>query len=267
MVLAFIFLFMTQAGAEIQTAMPGWTDDALTVPSSVVSIEANAFQGVPATGVVLPSSVTNVSPNAFNGMENLAYICVLNDNVSLGANSLGTMDSDIQIWAHEGSTAEEYAEAYNLTFVRLYTFEESLMEYAASKLGTKYVRGSWDCVLYVRNCYLTVFGILLPDTCRGMEKLNESSLVASQHLQITRITDLNALKTGDIICWKNDEVNYCTHVGMYVGAGKVNGVNYSSGVFIENSSGAGKVRYWRIEMNNPQSYYVRNFICAWRILP
>ena len=263
----FLMLSGMFAGAAVKTTIPDWAGSALNIPSGVVTVEANAFDGVGASDVVLPLSVRSVEANAFSGMDNIKRICVLNDSVTLGKNALGIKGADVEIWGHLGSNAEKYADDYELKFVRIYTYEESLMDYAASKLGTKYVNGSWDCVLYVRNCYLTVFGIKLPDTCRAMEKLSSSSLVSSQKLNVTRITDINALKTGDIICWKNDEVSYCTHVGMYVGAGKVGGVSYSKGVFIENSSGAGKVRYHRILANSPTDYYTRNFICAWRILP
>ena len=246
--------------------MPDWVDDAIQIPYGVTSVETEAFSGTVTAGIVLPSTVKTVQPNAFSGIKGLERICVLSDNAVFAKNALGTKDETKEIWGHMDSTAEAYAEEYGYTFVRIYTNEDQLMQYAATKLGTKYVRGRWDCVLYVRDCYLEVFGVTLPDTTRAMERLNESSLVSEQKLNVTRITDIRQLKTGDILCWCNDEVTYCTHVGMYVGKGTVKGVEHSSGVFIENSNGAGQVRYNYISPNGT-GYYTRNFICAWRILP
>ena len=266
LLLCLCLLAAPAAGAERHAYLPEWAEGALSVPEGVVSIEHNAFEDVNVTGVVLPGSLASVGANVFANCESLERICILSENASFGPNALGAAGENKEIWGFLGSTAEEYAEEYGYTFVRLYTYEEELMSYAASKLGTKYVRGSWDCVLYVRDCYLHVFGIRLPDSCIGMQYLSSSYLVPQQHLTVTRITDITQLKTGDILCWKNDEVSYCTHVGMYVGEGTYNGHHYSSGIFIENSQGAGKVRYNYIPSSG-SSYYYRNFICAWRVLP
>ena len=264
--LVLLCVFGAAAQAEMDYWMPEWADDALRLPYGIEVVESDAFSGVGSTGLILPSTITYVQANAFAGMEGIERICILAPNARLGKNALGTKDEHKEIWGFLDSTAEKYAEEYGYTFVRIYTNEDELMRYAASKLGTKYVRGSWDCVLFVRNCYLHVFGVSLPDTCRVMEHLDQSSHVRNQRLNVTRITDIRQLKTGDIICWCNDEVNYCTHVGMYVGAGTVNGKKYSAGVFIENSNGAGKVRYNYISPTGT-GYYTRNFICAWRVLP
>ena len=265
-VLTAILALAQLAAADQDYWKPEWANDALEVPYGITLIEKEAFLGINANSIVLPSTIKNVQANAFAGIKGIERICVLSDNAVFGKNALGTKDETKEIWAHLDSTAEAYAEEYGYKFVRIYTNEDQLMQYAASKLGTRYVRGSWDCVLYVRNCYLTVFGITLPDSTRAMEKLDESSLVKKQKLNVRRITDINQLKTGDIICWCNDEVTYCTHVGMYVGRGTVKDKEYKSGVFIENSNGAGNVRYNYISPTG-SGYYTRNFICAWRILP
>ena len=266
LLLVLLSTFGALAQADSDYWLPDWADGALKLPYGVELVEQSAFEDTAVKGVVLPSTVRSVQANAFAGIDGLERICVLSANASFGKNALGAKGETKEIWGYLNSTAEAYAEEYGYTFVRIYSNEDQLMQYAASKLGTKYVRGSWDCVLYVRNCYLTVFGVTLPDTCRAMEKLSESSLVSKQKLHVTRITDIRQLKTGDIICWCNDEVSYCTHVGMYVGEGTVSGKKYSSGVFIENSNGAGRVRYNYISPTGT-GYYTRNFICAWRILP
>ena len=259
------------ARAEIKTYMPLWAENAVRVPDGVAVIEESAFESTAAEGVVLPASVQRVGANAFADCSQLKRVCVLGMDTEFAANALGQIRPDMEIWAFPGSTAEAYAESKGITFVRMYTYSEDLMAYAASKLGTKYVRGSYDCVLYVRDCYKTALGIILPDTCVAMEHLDESYLVRTQKLNVRRIDNIADLRTGDVICWNNEAVEYCTHVGMYVGAATVNGKQYSSGVFIENSNGAGRVRYNFIypPKNNGERelYYTRTFICAWRILP
>ena len=266
LLLCLCLLVSPAAGAELHAYLPEWADGALVVPDGVVSIEHNAFENLTVSGVVLPGSLESVGANAFAGCDNLERICVLSRDVSFGPNALGAAGENKEIWGFLGSTAQVYAEQYGYTFERLYTYDEELLSYAATKLGTKYVRGSWDCVLFVRHCYLHVLGIRLPDSCIGMQNLSASYLVAQQHLNVRRITDITKLQPGDILCWKNDEVSYCTHVGMYVGEGDYNGHHYNSGIFIENSQGAGKVRYNYIPSSG-SSYYYRNFICAWRVLP
>ncbi|MBR5750951.1 MAG: C40 family peptidase [Clostridia bacterium] len=265
------FLMVPTVHAEPKTYMPLWASEAMCIPDGVVSIEANDFEDTAIEGIVLPMSVKTVAANAFASCTGLKRVCVLGMDTYFGPNALGQASESIEIWAFPGSTAEAYAEAHNYSFVRMYTYSEDLIAYAVSKLGTRYVRGSYDCVLYVRDCYKKALGIILPDTCVAMEHLNESYLVGLQKLNVRRIDKISDLRTGDVICWNNEAVDYCTHVGMYVGAATVNGVSYSSGVFIENSNGAGKVRFNFIypPRNNghQELYYTRTFICAWRILP
>ena len=73
------------------------------------------------------------------------------------------------------------------------------------------------------------------------------------------------------MCFRDDTNSYCSHVTIYVGEGdeikfdKDTGralpvVHYNSGLFIEASSSGGHV-----QTNHITNYYVRNFLCAWRI--
>ena len=82
----------------------------------------------------------------------------------------------------------------------------------------------------------------------------------------TRIDNIADLQPGDILCWSADsstaDPTRCTHVGIYVGAGTVDGKEYKTGVFIESSRGAGKVRYWAFQK---ATYYTKRFMNAWRM--
>ncbi|MBQ3078552.1 MAG: C40 family peptidase [Clostridia bacterium] len=131
---------------------------------------------------------------------------------------------------------------------------KKLLEYADGLVGTPY--SQMDCVSFVNNCYRKALNIYIPYNCYGIYHNTNG----------TKITSVDALQPGDIICWmddtdEDDDLYDCEHVGMYVGAGTVNGKYYSSGVFIESSRGHGAVRYKEFT-----SYYKRNFLCAWRIV-
>ena len=261
-----LMLLLGSARADAPSNLPDWASSALKVPNGITTVEESAFEGLATAGIVLPASVTYVQAGAFAGCESIKRICIMGRDTVFGQNALGTKNEPKEIWGLQGSTAEAYAKEYGYTFVRISSDIEELLSYADSKIGTRYVSGRWDCILFVRNCYLTVLSIKIPDTTRAMENFGTSSLVASQKLKPVRITDIRQIKPGDVICWCNDEVSYCTHVGMYVGEGTVGSVHHSSGVFIEASRGAGKVRYNYISPTGA-GYYTRNFICAWRILP
>lgn len=277
-ILMCLLLLAAGAMAEPNLVLPDWAEGALQIPSCVKVIEAGAFEGTGLDDIVIGSGVESIASGAFAGNDGPIRVCILNDSITIAEDAFGT--GEVEIWSFLDSSAEDYAENNDLGFVRLYTYEDNLMTYARGFLGQKYVHGSMDCVLFVYKVYRDVYGIKLPDTCPAMEKLSASSLVRTQKLTVQRIDDLTDLRTGDILCWCNDEVDYCTHVGLYVGACEVrytakgsDGLmheyveKHKTGDYIEASSSAGKVRYNNIPFNNPDSYYVRNFICAWRVLP
>lgn len=223
---------------------------ALTLPDCIEVIEEDAFEGADALTVVeIPESVREIGSHAFDGCDGIEEIYVLNKNVTLGDQALG-IRKEIILHAPAGSMVQMYAATYDMSFVYVVPLYEPLLEYAATQLNTSY--STHDCVTYVRECYLNALGIKIYATCRDVEQKTNGK----------RISEISDLAPGDIICWKNDEVSYCTHVGMYVGEGTVGGRHYDSGVFIESSRSAGKVRYNYIG----QSYYTRNFMGAWRII-
>ena len=116
-----------------------------------------------------------------------------------------------------------------------------------------------DCVTYTRHCYMKALGITIDNTCTKVQR-NTGNRGG------TRIDNIADLQPGDILCWSADsstaDPTRCTHVGIYVGAGTVDGKEYKTGVFIESSRGAGKVRYWALQK---ASYYTKRFMNAWRM--
>ena len=227
---------------------------ALTIPSTVEAIEDNAFEGNRSFAkVTIPESVKTLGDNVFQGCSALRDIYVEGNDIRLGANALGKEGDPFTLHADYGSILQFYAASHGLNFEPYVSPAALLLEYAATQLGTSY--STHDCVTFARECYQYALNIKINATCVDVERYTKG----------IRIDSIADLKPGDIICWKNDTVSYCTHVGLYVGPGTVSGKKYSSGVFIESSRGAKKVRYNYIAKTGT-SYYTRNFMGAWRIL-
>jgi len=275
-ILALIALFSVLtvfACAEVSPnfVAPDWVSSAFKIPDTISVIEEEAFSGDDSlTQVSIPANVVHIGADAFASCPNITRIAVFSRNVILDHNSLGTLNEVKEIWGPANSTAQAYAKAYGYTFTRIPIDAQDLLEYADSKLGTKYIRGTWDCVLFVRNCYKTVFGITVPDSCTAMQNLSANSTFLKQGLTATKITSIDALMPGDIICWRDESHSYCTHVGIYVGHTEVDGIMYTDGTFIENSNSKGNVRYNNFDKNKISAsytpYYIRYFMYAWRIL-
>lgn len=226
---------------------------ALTIPDSIIVIEEEAFQNTYSfESLVIPKSVIRIGDRAFANCPKLKDITIDGTSITLGIDALGEGDSSKTITASEYSILKTYAALHSYTFKPIKSKVEELLEFAATMLGESY--SIHDCVTYVYLCFQQI-GVKTYQTCASLQKNTNGTYVS-------KISDL---QPGDIICWKNDTESQCTHVGIYVGAGTVGGKNYSSGVFIESSRGAGKVRYNYIPATGT-SYYVRNFMNAWRIL-
>ena len=238
---------------------PSWISSAFTVPECVDVVGAGAFEGdTSLTQVVITDSTESIGANAFAGCTSLERIAVYSRTIQLAEGALGTANEVKEIWAPGGSTAEAYANKYGYEFYRIPLDATDLLEYAATLLGTPYVHGKTDCIMFVRECYLHVFGVELPATCTAAQNLSTNSTFKKSGWSATKITSVSDLQPGDIICWNDEKVSYCTHVGIYVGNGR----------FIESSSSAGHVQYnsFGVSTASYTSYYIRTFMHAWRIL-
>ncbi len=244
---------------------------AAILPDSIVYIESGAFQGDDSlTSVCIPESVASVGAEAFADCSNLYQIEVHNPSAVLSANSLGRKGETRLIRANYGSTAKTYASQYGFEFRYLQEEVSRPLAWAAAKVQAGATYSQYDCIGFVRASYSNALGIYVAQTCPAMFSY-------SNGLRLSK-SQIKEMQPGDIICftddkyWKKTDFNnftnpkYCTHVGMYVGAGYVNGVYYSGGVFVESSQGAGKTRFNVILLNSSSHYYNRNFMGAIRIL-
>lgn len=117
---------------------------------------------------------------------------------------------------------------------------QSLIAVAKSKLGTKYVRGGkgpnkFDCSGFVYWCLNQI----------GVKQGYMTSATWAKCNKYPKVTSLDAVQAGDIICFKG-------HVGIAIGNGEM----------IDASSSKGMVRTTSLNQN----YWKKYFICAYRVL-
>ena len=120
---------------------------------------------------------------------------------------------------------------------------ESLIAYAKTKLGCRYVWGAtgpstFDCSGFVGYCLDSV-GVNAPRTSAAMSQVTSWDKISKANLQ-----------RGDLVFFHSSSA-YVGHVGIYLGDGQ----------FIHASSGKGKVTISDIN----SSYYSRNFVYGRRV--
>ncbi len=238
---------------------------AFEIPQTIERIEAGAFIGNSAIkSVQIPASVTFIGKEAFADCANLKTIKIYGKKITFEDNALGRLGEERTIIGHSGSSVEDFAELYGFEFEPIVTKAGILLEYADTLVGRSY--SEMDCVGFVNKCFRDALGMSTGASTtndkdgRFPNTPNYNEL--NRGLKITRIQDL---QPGDIICWKEDDVEWCTHVGIYVGEGTVSGKHYETGVFIDSSNSKGSVGY-RLIPATGSGYYTRNFMFAWRII-
>ncbi len=232
------------------------------LPKGIEVIEESAFEGCNALGTMeLPESLQTLGERALARCATLGLITVRSQSLKLGEDALGEEEESKVVEAYPGTSVQFYVdgipEKYGWEFHSLVSPSQKLIAYAETLLGTSYSK--MDCVTYARHCYMKALGITIENTCPKVQQ-NMGNYGGK------RIDSIDDLLPGDILCWSADsstaDPTRCTHVGIYVGAGTVDGKEYKTGVFIESSSGAGKVRYWAFQK---ATYYTKRFMNAWRM--
>ena len=232
------------------------------LPEGIEVIEESAFEGCDALKAVdLPKSLRELESRAFAQCKSLGLITVRSQDLRAGSEALGEDQEGKIIESEPGMSFLFYytslPDEYGWEFRTLIPPHEKLLAYAAKKIGTDY--DEMDCVTFARKCYKEALSITIDATCVGVQR-------NTWKRGGTRIDNIADLQPGDILCWSADsstaDPTRCTHVGIYVGAGTLDGKEYKTGVFIESSRGAGKVRYWALQK---ASYYTKRFMNAWRM--
>ena len=126
---------------------------------------------------------------------------------------------------------------------------EKVIAIAQKKMGAPYVHGakgpdSFDCAGFTYYCYKKGEGITLKGSSQGQ----------GYDDKYTKITDIDDLERGDLVCFDTDESDddLSDHVGIYMG----------DGWFIHASSAAGQVIISRLDTG----YYERVFSWGRRII-
>ena len=259
----------------------------LIIPEGIGSIGNNAFTGCTSIQtIVVLNPDTVLGTNALGTSDEHKTICGYNDSTA-HSYALAYGYDFVTIYS---STEEDMA------------IKQAILDYADTKVRAKTKYSQMDCITFVRHCYIfapwmgSTLKTYIPASCPNMYNLpSQREALKFGYLRIDSIADL---QPGDIICWTDDqywnkaknanapdpgEANYkkCSHVGMYVADyfstaayDKEHGITdrpandgkfvyniSTSRVFVESSNSTGGVRY-----NYFTDYYVRNFLCAWRIL-
>ena len=105
-------------------------DGEVVIPDGVTTISDFAFSSNDTgeenglTGVTIPRSVTSIGEYTFEGCKYLKKVTILGSETELGREVfLGC--SDVTIYGGAGTSAEEYAEKYDITFVPIPVIQET----------------------------------------------------------------------------------------------------------------------------------------------
>lgn len=117
---------------------------------------------------------------------------------------------------------------------------------AQAQIGKRYVRGdegpnTFDCSGLIYYCL----------TKNGVSVGRRSAASYSQNESWTLITSMSDLEKGDLLFFRDDKSSRVSHVGLYIGGGKM----------IDASSSLGEV----VKRSCKTDYWTRNFVCARRV--
>lgn len=261
----------------------------LIIPEGIDSIGENAFAGCTSiqTIVVLNPDAA-IGTNALGTRDEHKVICGYKDSTA-HSYAIAYGYDFVTIYS---STEEDMA------------IKQAILDYADTKVRAETKYSQMDCITFVRHCYIfapwngSTLKTYIPASCPWMYNLPTRPEPAKYGYGYQRIDSVADLQPGDIICWTDDQYwnkskvstasepgdsdyKKCSHVGMYVADyfstasyDKEHGITNrpansgsfmynisASRVFVESSNSTGGVRY-----NYFTDYYVRNFLCAWRIL-
>ena len=121
-----------------------------------------------------------------------------------------------------------------------------MISVAQAQIGKRYVRGdegpnTFDCSGLIYYCL----------TKNGVSVGRRSAASYSQNESWTLITSMSDLEKGDLLFFRDDNSSRVSHVGLYIGGGKM----------IDASSRNGEV----VRRSCKTDYWTRNFVCARRV--
>ncbi len=109
----------------------------ITIPASLSTIENGVFVECSSlTTITIPKNITNIGYYTFDDCSSLKSITIENTECKI-ADAENTMPDTVTIYGYAGSTAQEYAEKYNRTFIALDESPETAPVTTAVTTATK----------------------------------------------------------------------------------------------------------------------------------
>ena len=176
----------------------------------------------------------------YYGEETLAAVKAFQKRNNLSADGIAGSQTYDMLYSPEAKESASKAQA-----ARTKANINEMIEVAKSKLGCKYVLGAegpkqFDCSGLVYYC--------LKEAGSNRRRLNAAGYSRVDDWE--KITSINSLKKGDLICFYDDGYTKVGHIGIVV----------SSGMMIDASSANGKV----VRRSYTTSYWRNHFVCGRR---
>ncbi|MGN1205721.1 MAG: leucine-rich repeat protein, partial [Eubacterium sp.] len=211
----------------------------IEIPKNVSEIANTSFYGCTAlTEIVLPKAIKNVVVEAFMGCTNLKKATIYSDDAFLQTNIFRDCASDFTICAHEGSSAEEYAEEYG------YQFEVLSPESTYDISNPRITEGitTWDCIW---------FGNYWQEDTNGDGRADKNDAKTPIKWRVLSVNGDDAFLLADksLDCQKYNDTwtdvtwETCTMrswLNGYGASGNVCGTDYTSGNFLDYAFTAGE---------------------------
>ena len=97
----------------------GQLDPDYTLPASLTTLKAEAFQGTDAAAVLIPNSLHEIGSKAFSSCSSLNQVTFMSDDIMIAEDAFEDCSDQLIFFCRQGSTAENYAAAHGINVVRI----------------------------------------------------------------------------------------------------------------------------------------------------
>ena len=102
------------------------------IPTSVISISAEAFRGRALRGIIIPSNVTSIGDSTFDSCSYLEYIIFPKTQITIGRDVLSGTSNLKKIYGYSSTKIKNVEDSW-------YSYTETLEEWTGDRYNTQYV--------------------------------------------------------------------------------------------------------------------------------